>query len=351
MIVFCWKGFPQYAARCIRAFVQQTTEDVVVIGSAPDVPIQGMAALVGCPVYWVDEDDTQVNIQTLVGEMPTHLFLSGWSVKSFMRMADDVRATGGKVIGMIDTHHVFSLKQCLRALRFRLCFRRKYDAYLVPGKSSIDTLRFFGVAPTQIVTGMYAADATLFTDGGDLTQRPKTIVYVGRLCERKNVRGLCKAFIAAKGPEHGWALELYGCGEQKELLPHDHPAIHIHDFLQPEQLAAVYRSARAFVLPSFDEPWGLVVHEAALSGCVLLLSDRIGAARDFLTPENGFTFNPTSQADFINAFQQLFTMDAAALQRARAVSLTMAQAAGTNIFANAIQTLCAKLPLKLRLKN
>lgn len=331
MICFAWDGFPQYAARCIGAFVKQTTEEVVVIGTTPDVPIKGMEALAGCPVYWVKPNE-QVDIEQLIGKMPSHFFVSGWGIPAFNHMADAVRAAGGKVIPSNDANYIFSFKECLRALRFRLLLRRKFDAFFVPGNAGLKLMSFYGAPKEKIVPGMYAADATLFTDGGDLTQRPKKMVYVGRLCERKNVRGLCKAFIEAKGPEQGWTLELYGCGEQKELLPKDNPAIQIHDFLQPEELAAIYRTARCFVLASFEEHWGLVVHEAALSGCVLLLSDCIGAAADMLTPENGVTFKPASIPSFVEAMQKVFAMDGNALRRAREVSLEMAKTKGTDTF-------------------
>lgn len=338
MICFAWSGFPQYAARCIGAFVRQTTEEVVVIGTTPDVPIKGMEALAQCPVYWVKRDE-QVDIVQLTGKMPSHLFVSGWGIPAFNGMADAVRTTGGKVIASNDANYIFSFKELLRALRFRFLLKRKYDAFFVPGNAGMKLMRFYGAPKNKIVPGMYAADATLFTDGGDLTQRPKKMVYVGRLCERKNVRGLCQAFIEAKGPEQGWTLELYGCGEQKDLLPKDNPAIQIHDFLQPEQLAAVYQTARCFVLASFEEHWGLVVHEAALSGCVLFLSDCIGAGADLLTPENGVAFNPKSLSSFVQAMKQIFTMDDDALRRAREVSLEMAKAKGTDAFVAGVNKL------------
>lgn len=338
MIVFAWNGFPQYAARCIWAFVRQTKEPVVVIGTTPDVPIKGMEALAGCPVHWIKRDEAP-DVKKLLGEIPSRLIVSGWGIPAFNHIADVVRASNGKVIAMNDANYRFSFNECLKALRFRLFLRRKFDAFFVPGKAGFDLMQFYGVPANKIVTGMYAADDTLFTDGGDLTKRPKKMIYVGRFCERKNVRGLCKAFIAAGGPEKGWTLDLYGCGEQKDLLPKDNPVICVHDFLQPEQLADIYREARCFVLPSFEEHWGLVVHEAALSGCVLLLSDRVGAAKDMLGEKNGFSFNPCSSESFAAAMRRVFEMDDAALERAHDVSIQMAKSKGTDSFVVGINEL------------
>ena len=48
-----------------------------------------------------------------------------------------------------------------------------------------------------------------------------------------------------------------------------------------------------FVLPSEDEPWGLVINEAMCSGLPIVASERVGAAADLIQPGyNGFRFPP-----------------------------------------------------------
>jgi glycosyltransferase involved in cell wall biosynthesis len=59
--------------------------------------------------------------------------------------------------------------------------------------------------------------------------------------------------------------------------------------LAEDELARRYVEADVFALVSRHEPWGVVVNEAAASGLPLVLSDRVGAARDLLREgENGF---------------------------------------------------------------
>ena len=58
---------------------------------------------------------------------------------------------------------------------------------------------------------------------------------------------------------------------------------------EEHDLAQSYVDADIFALLSQHEPWGVVVNEAAASGLPLVLSDRVGAARDLLRDgENGF---------------------------------------------------------------
>jgi glycosyltransferase involved in cell wall biosynthesis len=59
--------------------------------------------------------------------------------------------------------------------------------------------------------------------------------------------------------------------------------------LGEEELAQRYVDADVFALLSRHETWGVVVNEAAASGLPLVLSDRVGAARDLLRDgENGY---------------------------------------------------------------
>jgi glycosyltransferase involved in cell wall biosynthesis len=65
--------------------------------------------------------------------------------------------------------------------------------------------------------------------------------------------------------------------------------LHLLGNLGEEALARAYVAADVFALLSLHETWGVVVNEAAASGLPLLLSDRVGAARDLLQDgESGF---------------------------------------------------------------
>jgi glycosyltransferase involved in cell wall biosynthesis len=61
-------------------------------------------------------------------------------------------------------------------------------------------------------------------------------------------------------------------------------------FVNQSQLPAVYTASDLLVLPSEYEPFGVVVNEAMLCGCVAIVSDRVGAGTDLVHPENGFVF-------------------------------------------------------------
>lgn len=60
-------------------------------------------------------------------------------------------------------------------------------------------------------------------------------------------------------------------------------------FTNQTQLPGVYSASDLMVLPSEYEPFGVVVNEAMLCGCPVVVSDRVGAGYDLVrTGENGF---------------------------------------------------------------
>ena len=367
-VCFCWDGFPQYAARCIGAFVKATGIETVVLATRPGVPVGGMESYCGCKVIWIGRED-DVRARTELRDI-THVFMTGWFVPAFMRLGRVVRTQGGKVICLVDNgksdldvrafRRLGVWKDALKSVRFRLKLRGRFDGFMVPGKCGRRLLEGYGVAPELITEGMYAADATLFRAGPPLKERPKTIIYVGQFIERKNVKRMLEAFHRSLDVQafrrldvDGWTLELYGSGPLKgELeqliqqspnlksnnLKSNNQTIHIHDFVQPEQLAALYRSARIFCLPSLDEHWGLVVHEAALSGCALALSGAVCAAEDLLGKANGVMFDPRDVEDMSAKLSELMAMDDAALAAAREESLALASGISPELFVKGVAT-------------
>ena len=209
-------------------------------------------------------------------------------------------------------------------------------------------MRFYGVPDDRIVEGSYGADNTLFFNGLPLPERPKRMIYVGQLCERKNVLRLCEAFVAAnEGGE--WGLDIFGCGPlgltvREYADKKSEGRICVHPVAQPEELAEKYRTARLFCLPSLKENWGLVVHEAALSGCVLLTAKGVGASEDLLRPidqsnGNGIVFDPCDVQAMTKAFRKAMALTDDQLLVAQKVSCELAQSFGPTCFASAVKSM------------
>ena len=69
--------------------------------------------------------------------------------------------------------------------------------------------------------------------------------------------------------------------------------VYFPGFLQIDELPRLYAHAGAFVHASTTEQWGLVVNEAMACGLPVIVSNRVGCARDLVEEGvNGFTFDP-----------------------------------------------------------
>lgn len=337
MICFAWVGLTKYAARAIGAFVRSTDERVVVLATHSRMPYKNVEECAGCEVRWVTPR-VQIDILKELGECPRVMFSSAWWAPEFSDSWSVVREHGGKVVGMIDNNFVPGLRTFINGLRFRFKYSRYFDGFLVPGNSGVRLLRSYGVPEGRIAKGMYCADSSLFKSTLPLSKRPKKILFTGQLIERKNVLRTCSAFLSANAQNgNEWTLEICGKGPLLDSIPKS-DKIQIRGFVQPEELCSLYQSARCFILPSLEEHWGVVVHEAAISGCYLLLSDRVGASEDFLLESNGRGFNPFSEEEIFAAFNDMMKLSETQLDAAGALSAEIGMKSDQRLFVESITT-------------
>ena len=345
-LAFGWNGLPQYGARLLAAAFRAVGHSFPVVASRPEVPIQGMEEHLGSQVDWIDPR-VPASWHDLQRPVPQVYFQPGWAYPAFNRLGDEVRANGGRVCLVFDNNRTGALKQRAGAVAFRATQLRRYSAAFVPGKSGRDLARAMGFPAEKIWTGLYGADDGLFTPSVPLRNRPKVILFVGQYIQRKGCVPFAEAFASVSNAIPDWEIHLYGQGEWRSRIPL-HPQIKVSGFTQPEDLAGLYQNARVLALPSFHESWGLVVHEACLTGCQLLLSDRIGSAADFATPENALLFRPGQQDAMSRAILEIANRSASALDRAEASSLEVARTHGPSVFARNVKAIYATLAAQIK---
>lgn len=333
-IAFSWRGLPQYGARLLAGAFETMGATFPVVASRPGAPIEGMEKYLGAPIQWV-EGNVPTSWAQLGHPVPKVFFQSGWSHPAFNPLGDEVLDAGGRVCLVFDNDWRGTPRQWARGSAFRLGPGRRYSAAFVPGVSGRKLARTMGFRDARIWTGLYGADESLFTSTMPLSQRPPVILYVGQYIERKGCLPFAQAFAAVSDRIPEWELHMYGHGPLESELP-SHPRIKVSGFTQPEQLAGLFQNARALALPSNRESWGLVVHEACLSGCQLLLSEKIGAAGDFAVAENSVLFRPGSETDMQRAIIDLTARGDRELAIAQEQSLRKARSHGPRVFGRSV---------------
>lgn len=113
-------------------------------------------------------------------------------------------------------------------------------------------------------------------------------LFVGRLSHEKGVDALIDAFAAVRRSIPEARLRIVGTGtlgEQLQKTVNDNglaDAVTFVGSLQDEGLSREYFGATCMVLPSFSEPWGLVVNEALNHGCPAVVSDNCGCVPELV---------------------------------------------------------------------
>ena len=183
-------------------------------------------------------------------------------------------------------------------------FIRRISRVYASGKSQVTLAKVMG----------YSGDDIIITKGVGVfnyIQQPPFVekqvvnkfLYVGRLSEEKNLELLISVFNTLPDLE----LNIVGYGHLKDKLVRMANAnISFIGSVDNKELPRYYQSNDVFILPSYSEPWGLVVEEALNNGLPVILSDRIGCAEEILIEgKNGFTFTWNSESSLLDSIHKI----------------------------------------------
>lgn len=343
MFCIAWVGMGSYAQGAVAQFIRDSKEPVTLIAITADVPRICESELAGAKVVWVEQNDTR-HIDEVVGEMPRVLVESGWFLPILRRYVRDVRKSGGHVIGIFDNPYMGGFRQILWILRFRIRFSWWYSGFIAAGESARKLLIAAGVPKERISVGSYPCDLSVFTNGDPLAGREKKIVYVGRFIQVKNIQRFVAAYIrfSVKHPE--WSFDIYGQGPlqnviEKMIADSGVTSITIHSFATPQELAEVYKRVRVLALPSYSDHWGVVVQEAAASGCAVIASTGVRAADAFCNERNSRIVDPMSEDQMVEALDAIASWDNAKWENAQEESLALAQTLTPQTYSDGIHRL------------
>lgn len=337
-----WKWFPHYAAAVIgRSEVSVSFETLYLLGTKSSRPYLDLERTAGRSIQWLKENGNYT--WGKVGREPPDLFIcSGWAEPAFHSLAKDCKRNGGRVVAMVDNRWRDDLRQRVGAIVYRLRYRGLFDGVWVPGASGRRLMRYFGVPDTQIFDGLYGADLDLFQLGPPLERRVKRFLFVGALIERKGLRVMADAWKQFQQSHGDWELVVCGNGEAPQYLS-GIEGISVQPFTQPAKLVELYQSSRCLVLPSYDENWGLVVHEAIACGCGVIASSAVGSASDFPEPELCRTFQSGDSVDLAGKMRAFASMDAEGSQRLEQSAKTARLRFGPDRWDSSLQEILTEL--------
>lgn len=123
------------------------------------------------------------------------------------------------------------------------------------------------------------------------------VLHVGRLIQRKGVDRLISAIHSAREQGADVRLVIVGSGPEESKLRAQAERLRVpaewHGFVDQGGLPTHYAAADAFAFPTHNDPFGIVLLEAAASGLPLIASPHAGATGDLMRDsETGFVVEP-----------------------------------------------------------
>jgi len=132
-------------------------------------------------------------------------------------------------------------------------------------------------------------------------------VFCGRMIPEKRPHMALAAFLAIADQRPDLDLIMIGDGPRKAELAASVPPNLANRVLftgfigQQELISALYRTSELLIMPSYYEPWGLVVNEALAGGMAIVASDLVGAVPELVKDRvNGRIF-PADDQPALNA--------------------------------------------------
>lgn len=273
---------------------------------------------------------------------PDLVYTSGWQDRGYRLALQKLKSLGVPIVMGLDTQWTGSLRQRIGAKVIKYFYKNRYFSYAwVPGPLQFECAARLGFHHAEIICNLLTGNTDIFTltpaelNSEKIGVYPRRFLYVGRFTHSKGLDVLINAYKKYQACcTDSWELICIGNGPLEECL-RQVPGITVMPFADQNTLAHWARRVGALILPSRYEPWGVVVHEFAMTGLPLLLSNRVGSRHQFLVNGlNGYSFDAHSIDDLAEHMKKLtqlpdsrlLNMGHASLRLAKVLSPSLAAA-------------------------
>lgn len=312
-IVYLWGQWTGYMAANVDAIKAAYPSEVRVMVPHPNVDAQSRIRLFDLdPLgHNVDEFVLTKGVPTyeevrafLDRARPDIVIVSGWNHRAYMRA---MREDAGRYVRAMsmDNQWGWRLKQIGGRAIARWMLHPCFDVVFASGARQRQFANKLGFGHSSIYEGYLACDWPLFSAQPATFDKPDKFVFAGRIVDDKGIEELVRGYrLYRNRTPNPWPLEIIGVGPLEPAVRGE--GIVRKPFMQPAELAAAFRDASCFILPSKFEPWGVVLHEAASAGLPLISSDAVGSADTVLRHGwNGFLLDRVDEASIADALAKM----------------------------------------------
>lgn len=308
-VLFLYSELAEYFMSCVRVLAAKPNVEILLVRWKvnAEAPFQFQFPE-GLTLLTKGESTIEEISQKCEAFNPDIVYTTGWIDKEYLKIAKKLRQNKPNlpVVAGLDNPWHDTLQKRLLSPFYGMYLRQFFTHIWAAGIRQYEFARRLGFARENILLGLYSADVKSFQkeDYNLPRKHSNVILHVGRFLDWKGVEELYQAFNELQQEnKNDWQLWMIGNGPLKEKLTPTQN-IEIKEFMQPKEVAALMKEVGCFVLASWDEHWGVVVHEAATAGCVMLVSEGVAAGSAFVKHGyNGYIFPSKNK----NAVKQSLT--------------------------------------------
>jgi glycosyltransferase involved in cell wall biosynthesis len=299
-VVICWVGLSGYLAACWRALAARGDVQLSVItfspsGRATPFDVERLTDGFACRVLDERErGDAELILSLAADARPDVVVIAGWAHGPYRRLPFARRLRGARFVMGMDTPWRGTARQRLARVLLRRYLNRM-DLVVVPGERSWQYARALGVSEARVRRGVYGVNVEQMSPVTTRRQSapdgwPRRFLFVGRYARNKGLDLLLEAYASYRvSVPDPWSLTCAGTGPLKPLLVHA-PGVADVGFVQPADLPDVLARHGTFLLASREDPWPLVIVEAAAAGLPVVCSEACGSSVEMVRPYyNGIT--------------------------------------------------------------
>ncbi len=268
---------------------------------------------------WIRLFKLLVNSKSSIFVLPGYHRLEHWLMLMILRLKSK------KLLVFCDStaldNEKFFLKEYLKKLFFR-----SVDGVLCYGSASADYIRsyvpatdfdkiYYPCSSASLPSESYSAEQIKEQRLYLQNQPSKQFLFVGRLSSEKGILDLLNAWARSDVLRTQHTLNIAGDGPQKAELQQKIAALGIGGSVKllgpctKFELNKLYKESYAMVLPSYSEPWGLVVNEAYYFGCPVIMSESCGCHQDLCVDKYSQSFETKNVNSLLLTLERLLVSE------------------------------------------
>lgn len=356
-VAVLWTGLSGYLNACLKELAGRDGVELFVAHQAPemDAPFdESQFTWIPNRLTWNSMSGLNLLTERLESFSPEIMIVAGWHIPIYRRIAKKYATRCWRVM-VIDNPWNGTVRQRMGALIAPFLIRPAADVIWLPGERQSTFARKMGFEQHAVLRGSLSGDRAAFEAMhlARLNERlplPRAFFYAGRFSPEKGVVTLANAydryFREARNP---WPLICCGTGPLQSRLE-GKPGIQIGGFIQPQHIANTMANAGCLIAPSDWDHWGVVVHEAASAGLLILASEEVGASVHLVQPNyNGFIFGKKDAKTLAELMARVSAMSDERLdemsQASHSLSLQYSPALWADMLLDSFHALAAPRPV------